>query len=372
MPGSSEANERVKFLVDLSDQMLHSHQIDPNLVAFGHWIRPTNLKKMLFEASGETPRVQSSGFEAVGTIFQVAPNNVDFLFLYVWAIGVLLGNNVLTKMGSSEVQAHSEALGIVERVAQKYPLLPHFDFFRTEHDSRRVQETLNQSDVSVIWGSDKTVEAFKRMLNQPRDLLTFPHRFSIALVDGERYSSLPKRRASYFRDQLVRDVIAFNQMACTSPKCMVFVGGIEYEDEFNEIITHLGDGRAPTGDSSVAYNRQLAFTRLGLERKLTMRTELGSHVLAVTGHDRLSEIREDACVAGVLPVIRVTSSEDLVGIIDREIQTISHLGLSETTSSVFSQHLLREPLREVMFGETHRFHWNWEGINLVSKFSRKT
>lgn len=48
---------------------------------------------------------------------------------------------------------------------QTIPHLPCFDFFRSGHDSQRVQENLNQSEVSAIRRSNKSEEAFRRVLN---------------------------------------------------------------------------------------------------------------------------------------------------------------------------------------------------------------
>ena len=54
--------------------------------------------------------------------------------------------------------------------------------------------------------------------------ITFPDRYSLAAIRADAYAVLPEQKRDYLADQFYNDSFWFDQLACSSPRLLVWCG----------------------------------------------------------------------------------------------------------------------------------------------------
>ena len=99
---------------------------------------------------------------------------------------------------------------------------------RYGHDSEITAKLSAMCDVRVIWGGNAAVAAIRSVpLPYHAKEIAFPDRSSLAVVDAERYLSLEETPSQELARAFYNDVFWFDQMACSSPRQIVWVGRSE-------------------------------------------------------------------------------------------------------------------------------------------------
>lgn len=359
-----------KFLADLSKELLNVENF-PNLSSFAFWIRKAKQKQilksleMIAQAEGER-RVP------VGRIFQIAPNNVDSLFLYVWALALLSGNKVVTKLGSQESGEQGQALELIEIVRKRNGLSSGiWRFFRSNHEDQLIDDEMAASDLVVAWGSDETIRAItSRASEAGSPVLSFPHRISAICLNGDMWAKQDEKQRASSIASLSKDIKAFDQGACTSPKALVIVAA---DDETFFSLRQAIEAQEVLFDSDASAIQKLqTLVNFSATSNLESNPDPGriGFLAPVLGFTKISEINEAYCRSGVIPIIRCTEPRQIANVLDRPLQTISHFGFDQNSLDANILGSNQEILRTCPVGRAHNFHWIWEGVNLLTRFTR--
>ena len=91
----------------------------------------------------------------------------------------------------------------------------------------------------MLWGGDAAVNAMKLYPTQPHTLdLTFPERFSYALLKSEEVAKLDDEGMTQFCSRFHNDALTFDQNACSSPRVIFWVGE-DPDDSIERFWTEL-------------------------------------------------------------------------------------------------------------------------------------
>ena len=106
----------ISFLDGFSKDLLNDPRTItfPDLAALGFWLRAAQLRKMIGGYDGRT-------LIARGTVFHLAPGNVDTIFIYSMVLGLLTGNRNIVRLGKRRTPQQQLLLDIVIKALQKYP-----------------------------------------------------------------------------------------------------------------------------------------------------------------------------------------------------------------------------------------------------------
>lgn len=360
-----------KMLVELGEELDKSKGLDSSAKGLAFWLRESNLKKM-DDAYLSLQLAETSFRKPVGRIFQVAPSNVDLLFTYTWALALLTGNTITTKLGSKiDSTSLDPVLEILNRVLQRHPGLgKRTEFFSADRQDPRIPKEIEKSDLILAWGSDDTIQKLQSHASSVgKTFVGFPHRFSCALINVDLWRESNEREQANLLARFVSEVSAFDQGACTSPKTL-FVVGNRHNREF--FVDRISQSEIDfSANQASGYLRFVNKVRLQQESGLRAPVPVGAtkKLELIRGVQKISQVSENRCVLGMLPLIDLDSIEELAMVMDREIQTLSiwGYGTSEVASKI-ARHGV-QPLRMVRIGSTHSFNFVWDGINLLSTFS---
>lgn len=206
----------MRALIALSRKWVKSDNSE--IAALGFWLRKSNLQRMKEEFSG-IEQVQRAG-----TVFHIAPSNVDTIFAYSWALSFLLGNKNLVRI-SQRAQATTlillKDIELLLKSQQFNELGKGQLFFSYKHEESINLKLAEFCDIRAIWGGDDTVAKLSKIkLKSGAHDVHFHTKYSACAVSALKVKNAPER----FVSQLLKTGLAFEQQACTSPKMIIWFG----------------------------------------------------------------------------------------------------------------------------------------------------
>jgi hypothetical protein len=346
----------------------------PELGALGYFLRPAELARAV-----ERMRVADAFVFPRGTVFHVPPANVDTIFVYSWALSALAGNaNVVRVSARAAAAADTVLVALNATLADADPVIGRTQRLVTYGRDDAVTAALSQwCDLRVIWGGDAAVDAIRRHPLRPsaRDL-TFPDRASWAAlsVPGWRAADPAARRAAV--TGFANDAYWFDQAACASPRTVFLVGQPEHADEVRDgFLADLAAQVQRQGwqvDPAMAVEKHVSAYGLAAEGAVRTVSWAGNAVTAMTlaGTDALPR---GWLGAGAFPFARLDTLTDMVPLVTRRDQTLSHFGFTRAELAAFAAALGGRGVdRIVPFGSALSFHAVWDGYDLPREFTRLT
>ena len=157
-----------------------------------------------------------------GLVFHVAPANVDTMFVYSWLFSALMGNRNLIRLSTS---ASETALLLCEIANQVIGARHSAAVIQYGHDEAITAAISAVCDTRVIWGGDDTVRVIRAVPLAARATeVVFADRYSFSIIAAHSYLALPTAERARLADQFFNDAFWFDQMACSSPRLLVWLG----------------------------------------------------------------------------------------------------------------------------------------------------
>ncbi|WP_412544479.1 acyl-CoA reductase [Longispora sp. K20-0274] len=366
----------VDFLVAFAKRLLKPAvaRRHPELASLGFFLRRGPLADALAPLDGlRFPR---------GLVFHIPPANVDTIFVYSWALSALCGNANIVRISERAAGAATVVLdALTETLADADPVVGRTQSMISYGRDDAVTARLSAAcDLRVIWGGDASVAAIRKFPLAPhaRDL-TFPDRssFTVVSVPGWERASAAERRAA--AEGLYNDAYWFDQAACASPRTVFWVGGSDgaavdsgaARREFWGLVREVVAARHPDIDAAMAIEKRVATYGLALEGQATALHYTGNAVATV-------DLRTPADLprrwlgTGVFPEADVATLADLVPLVQRRDQTVTHFGLTAAELLDFARALAGRGVdRFVPLGEALSFAATWDGYHLPHEFTRQ-
>ncbi|GIJ51687.1 hypothetical protein Val02_85730 [Virgisporangium aliadipatigenens] len=366
--------ETVEFAGALSRRLGRAGGRVPELQALAYWTRPGEIRRL----AADFAALENDGCLLVprGTVFHVPPSNVDTIFVYSWLMSALVGNRNVVRL-SDRAGGHTELIvGLLRELLDE-----GFDgvrdalrIVRYGHDDTWTAALSAACDLRVIWGGDSTVDTIRRSPLPPHATeLTFPDRFSLAVMRAPAYLAAPDRDALVSRFRA--DAYMFDQRACSSPRLVVWVGSraeaaLASEDFFGRLATLVGAGGYPV-DGSLAVSK-LGYVYGAVLDQPVSACRWYDNALAVLTVERFGQPRREHCGGGVFHELRLDALNDLVPHIERRDQTIVHHGFTGAELTGLVRALNGRGVdRIVPLGQALTFQRVWDGHDLLQAFTRR-
>jgi Acyl-CoA reductase (LuxC) len=349
----------------------------PALQALAFWMRRTELLRLrdAFRRLEDASRI----LVPRGTVFHVPPANVDTLFVYSWLLAVLAGNRNVVRLSTRMTRQGTILCRMLnEELARQHDgLLAQNTIMLSYGHEAEISAALSSiCDVRVIWGGDATVNAMRRVPLPPHAVeMTFPDRYSWAALRADAFLALDEAGRETLADQFYNDTFWFDQLGCSSPRTLVWVGdaarGAAAATLFSEAVALRVLARGYHVDVGSALAKRTFAFRAVLDQPV-------SRVSWVSNELALAELDADAPMdrahpgGGFLFQRFVDSLTAIAGLLSSRDQTLAYFGFTTEEMRTFAVSLgSRSFDRIVPIGEALRFDRYWDGYDLLAQFTRQ-
>ena len=369
------ADDVIAFINDLGRSLREGAQSRryPELVALGFWARSSNIARL-------RSRFESMYTEAVrlprGLAFHIAPSNVDTIFLYSLLLSMLAGNVNVVRLSSRSTDQSAFLLGRLEEViGRATPAVGDLVTLVKFARESSLTATLSQrADLRVIWGGDETVSAIRKHPLSPWGTeLVFPNKYSAALLDADAWlgASDPEGLARAF----VNDTLWFGQMACSSPRSVIWRGETEAVERasvsFWTAVERAATVAALDWQDVYAVSKLLAEQGLAVTDGGRVRPTLSNRVRVVRDVDPTGPRSAPSAGHGFFLECQIRHLDGLTDLVRKNWQTLVSYGVHAAEWKNFlSQHRPAGLNRIVPIGSALDFNAVWDGVDLLTAMTR--
>ncbi|WP_207611997.1 acyl-CoA reductase [Alteromonas sp. 5E99-2] len=356
------SEDSLSFFSDFSAFLLHQEKVkeEPVLVSLAFWLRSANLTQI-------AQKYTKNQHEPLGSVFQIAPNNIDTLFFYSLTLGILTGNKVVVRLGNTASPIASLLIEqFIEYCAKShYQAANRLALVSYPRNDDISGSLVAHADGIVVWGGDATVNHFKTLKtkNSCKNLY-FPDRYSIALL-GEIAKSDIQKAAKGF----ITDVQSFSQQACASPRVVVWLPNVTTRTKqlfWSVVNEHWGNTQLTTAEQ---VDRQVYIQYLVMRGQTQALSSFDDFDVIDVSHIQQQDI-ELHCGNYIFVQNHLSSLHDLNALLQPKLQGISYYSVSdeerlEVQSLAGGEHIRRWSL----LGQSLQFSHVWDGVDMVSELS---
>ena len=369
------APEITAAMATLSGLLLRDRQARQfaELQSLGFWLRPAAIERLrrdFLAAEPDAVRVPR------GTVLHIPPSNVDTIFVYSWALSMLAGNRNIVRLPSRRARQVDLLLGLLGTVLAQHPALaPSTIMLGYGHDDAVTTALSAKADVRVIWGGDRTVNHIRSLALPPHATeLTFPDRFSLAAFAADAVLALDEPGLVRLADAFFNDVYWFDQMACSSPRQLYWIGSAEAgraaSVRFRQALAAAIDRRGYELNLGAAVEKVTLLCRAILDLPVAEVWQQGS-ALAVLMLDEVADLRAAPLGGGTLFELVLPELAALAPLVRRKDQTLSHFGFSGDALRDLARRINGRGIdRMVPVGDALAFGHVWDGVNLLTELTR--
>jgi hypothetical protein len=349
----------------------------PELLALAFWLRRAAVSRL----AGRFAALETAGSLRAprGLAFHLPPTNVDTLFVYSLMVSFLVGNLNVVRVSrnrpSEQVTLLCELLRAVlaeERFAEFGDELAVVSY---AHEAEPTAAISKEADVRLLWGGDETVDQLRAVpISAAAHDLTFGDRFSFAVLRPDAVLQAGHESRYALAEQLFNDAYWFNQMACSSPRLVVWVGEQAEVDIAREVLfTELARVLAVKSyrlEPGAAIAKLTFMYGALIDRPIESVYQVGNE-LAVLSLKHLTGFNRTHPGAGLFFEARVDSLSDLSTFVQRKDQTLTAHGFSNEELAGFARSLDGRGIdRIVPFGDALSFDSVWDGYDLLAELTR--
>lgn len=369
------APDVVGFCADLARALSRAGRGVPEIEALAFWSRRSEVARL--EEAFRRLEDDRTLLVPRGTVFHVPPANVDTLFVYSWLMATVTGNRNVVRLSSRATDQSTLMLDVIARVLDAHDTVRAATSMVTYGHQREITDELSGAcDVRVIWGGDATVRSVR---NSPLPAhavdVTFPDRFSFAVIRAEAYVALEPEDRDRLVKQFFNDAYGFDQLGCSSPRLLVWVGS---EDECASSARHFFARLHQTIRSNgYAVDTAAALAKFGysvramIDQPVTSYASYGNALTVLPVAD-FPAVRGEFCGAGLFFQLAARSLDELTVHIERRDQTLAQYGFAQEDLRRFATSLNGRGIdRVVPIGDALTFNRVWDGNDLLQVFTRR-
>ncbi|HED4876760.1 TPA: hypothetical protein R4K21_002573 [Stenotrophomonas maltophilia] len=377
-PLAAFAEPSVAFVDALSAELFRMPEARsfPELTALAFWMRRSSVVR-LKEAYLRRHAGQLS--VARGTVLHFAPSNVDTIFVYSWFISLLCGNRNIVRLSTKASVQTDLLIGAIGRVlsrSEHAEIARRSMVVRYAADQRTTALLSAHCDTRVIWGGDATVATIRQVpLPATATEVAFANKFSLGLFDAVGWAAASGEQQSRWIDGFFNDAYWFDQMACSSPRLILWVGGEAEVDKaragfWPALEQRVREKGVSFGDVDYV-NKRIAQDLLSIEVDVSIPATSGNEVARLWLET--PALHADAhCGAGLFFESRLARLDELRPLLSRKVQTVSYLGMqAEQLRDFVKEGPLAGVDRFVPVGSALDFASVWDGFDLMTVFTRE-
>lgn len=366
--------ERVAFLADFARRLGRRASGEGGAQALAYWLRKAELARMRqeFDALDRPDAVLMPR----GLTFHIPPANVDTIFVYSLALALITGNRSIVRMSSRVLSEPNLVLDVlIETLAEHPDVSSSTALITYGHDDRITAKFSAACDVRVIWGGDATIERIRQASLQPhaRDI-TFADRFSLAAIATRAYGELEPSGRNGLVERFFNDTYWFDQMGCSSPRSLIWVGPEAHEElaaDFHARLQDIAGRKGYNPDTAVEVAKLSYAYRSILDMPVESYRRYGAAdtVLDTGG---FPAVRGEFCGGGLLFQWHADQLTDIAPHVRRQDQTLGVFGIPDPSIRELVAALAGRGLdRIVPIGRALDFGRFWDGYDLIAEFTRR-
>ena len=350
----------------------------PEMAAVAHWMRGGHISEL--HASFQE-RKGSRVWLARGIALHFAPSNVDSIFLYSWFLSMLVGNANIVRLSARRGEEVAALLGKINLVMEQpkfRPILRRSLVVAYDHSDEITERFSQCCQVRVLWGGDQSVRSLRAVPMNPLGIeVVFASRFSLATINAAAVRSLAEDRLQQLAERFCNDSYWFDQMACSSPRLVVWVGDKTNCDLAKELfwarVQREIARRSIQYPEVVGVNKLVtAFVSAGLGMVDSIEDPTGSVSRIHLTPQASPDFRNHECGGGLFFETEISELKSLPALLTERDQTLSYFGfeggeIRELALSLSS----RAVDRIVPIGSALTFSSVWDGNDLLQTFSRE-
>jgi hypothetical protein len=366
----------VEASVDFSQRIFRDAEARgrPELLALAYWMRKAEVNRL--SAQFRALQLDHRTLTPRGIVFHLPPRNVDTIFVYSWFLAALTGNRNVVRLSPQRSESTSILLRLLRETlaSAAEPARSGTTIVSYHHEAEPTEMFSALCDVRVIWGGDQTVEIIRRSPLAPHAKeITFPDRYSLSAIRASTYADLSEEKRDYLADQFFNDSFWFDQLACSSPRLVVWCGsGSE---------THAASADFfPRVAGCVERRRYDLPAAVSMQKlRYTCSAVLNSPVeecrrykgLTVLSLASLAGFQRSHPGGGLFVEAHLESLLDLAPFLDRRDQTLTWFGFTPDELHALVRRLNGRAIdRVVPIGQALQFHRFWDGYDLLQEFCR--
>lgn len=347
----------------------------PELATLSHWFRPAAIDHLAREATG-------TGAGTVlprGTVFHLAPANVDVLFAYAWIISLLSGNRNVARLSQKPSLQREALIGILKEMQAEglFPeVLERTILLTYPHDDSITRAISARCHARIVWGGDATVARIRAVPLAPLAVeLVFPDRFGIAVFDAAAIVALAEADLPELARRFCNDMLWFSQQACSSPRCLYWIGDRSTIARAKEVFWPAVRSQAGQfEDEAAALMARVtdACMLATFAESARLEDSLAEYPLRMKLAHAGGEVREMQSGYGLITEVDLDDLSLLAGQLDDRDQTMVCFGLQQDELAAFIASLPNRALdRVVPVGRALDFHHVWDGTDLLGVLTRR-
>jgi hypothetical protein len=371
----------IDFLDGLSKLIFGDKAINrrPEITALGFWLRKAQLRKMMIEQEYLLNNTQFK-VAPIGKVFHICPANVDTMFIYSMVVSLLMGNRNVLRISKRMDAPH--VLNLFDKLNQLLAI-EEFDIFKDyiniisyDHNKEISNFLSSAANARLIWGGDSTINTFQSFEKAPRTKdIVFADRISMMVLNSKAILKSSGPEWQEFLRNFFNDSYTFDQMGCSSPQTIYFIGsGTESQSARVKISDSFVDFLKVEYETDISSLASLKLNRMvddALDNNL--KSHMGNNLF------KLVELTEAAdstilhgCGGGYFYFRDCLDINELLNLRVPKIQTITHFGFSSKDKFKLFDLAYGEGIdRIVHLGHALNFHYIWDGYNLFQELSRK-
>lgn len=365
--------QALAFLHELSEALLNDADCRayPNLVALGFWLRPASLQKMAHDFNYVPP---GHGQYAAGLVFHLAPGNVDNLFVYSWAISLLCGNSNIIRLSNRGSDERRLLLTLMDRLLKEsrhVDVMARTAMVSYDHDDNITNTLTALAARRVLWGSNETITYLRSLPMPPlcQDMV-FPDRRSAALLSAAAVAKA--ETLNELLEAFYRDSYGFNQMACSSPRLLLWLNDGDLtsaRERFWNGLYQLLTTKDPQLDAANLMDKQVAMQSMALTSDIKVHPipDMRLQVLEINEPNARMEAEHPG--GGLFIDGIIDDLSQIHAWCPGYHQTLTYWGIdSDVLTQANKQIGLAD--RVVPVGQALNFSPVWDGMNLFERLSR--
>jgi hypothetical protein len=362
--------------VDLSQRIFHDPEARayPELLALAYWMRKAEMNRLT--AQFRSLQLDHRVLAPRGLVFHLPPRNVDTIFVYSWLLAALTGNRSVVRLSPQRSESTSILLRLLRETlaAAAEPARSGTTIVSYGHEEEPTEMLSALCDARVIWGGDQTVEIIRRSPLAPHAKeITFPDRYSLSAIRADAYAGLPEEKRDYLADQFFNDSYWFDQLACSSPRLVVWCGtGPETRaasaDFFRRVAGCVERRRYVLPAAASMQKLVYACSAILNSTVEECRRYKGLIVLTLAS---LAGFQRSHPGGGLFFEAHLESLLELTAFLGRRDQTLTWFGFTPEELHALVRSLNGRAIdRIVPIGQALQFHRFWDGYDLLQEFCR--
>jgi hypothetical protein len=365
------SDHRLEIISKLSKKFLKSELGSeyPQIVVLGFWLRSASVKSFISDFLSNTPN-QCMPFPK-GMAFHLPPQNVDTMFVYSWAISFLVGNANIVRL-PSQLNPLSEWIikEIVNILEDNNEGNKNF-FCNYPLDSQFSDSLSLACDVRIIWGGDQKIKNIsKAPLKPTASNINFPDRQSFCIIDSLSYEASDENTKQSIAEKLFNDIFWFDQMGCSSPKAIVFLGKINKKIDFYNRLVEVAEIKEKLPQSSTVISKFVNANEIS-GKGISKNSYSIKNILDISETNLSKDVFEYFHGGGSIFHFEIKNLDQISALLSDKTQTLTYFGLREEDKKkiveIMSQY---GGFRLVNIGDALSFDTVWDGIDIFSGMSK--